>query len=650
MSKLQQKALDLERALAAHKQTERELVSFLENAKEGLHKISPDGKIIWANSAELELLGYDSQEYLGRNISEFHVDKSVSEDILRRLKNGHEIYNYPAGLRHKQGRIVQVLIHASGYYEDGQLACVHGFCREVIEGFAGDRERALLAALVDSSDDAIISKTLEGIITSWNHAAERLFGYSASEIIGSSIVQLIPADRVSEEQEIIGKIGRGEHIRHFQTLRRRKDGTLVDISLAISPIRDSRGQITGASKIARDITEQVEMQKALEQANQAAEKANKTKSTFLANISHELRTPMTAVLGFAEILRAESTAPGFIDKVDSISRNGKYLLALLDDMLDLSVIEADRLTVLKQDVDVPKIIDDVKSLMNVRAAEEGIPLNFVWNSAIPLTITADHVRLRQILVNLIGNAIKFTDQGEVRVAVGLDPQQALLLFEVSDTGIGMTPEQLERIFEPFTQATPETAQRFGGTGLGLTISKRLAVAMGGAIHVTSQAGLGSRFTLTLPVTEAQLKDLVQPSEARPARHLNQQPLPRIEAKILLADDRRDVWRVGKYFLESCGAKVTVVEDGRQAVDTALQAEADGQPFSLILMDMQMPVLNGRDAVKELRAKGFVQPIVALTANAMEGDRQACLKIGCTDYVTKPIDGKNLIAVVAALLV
>lgn len=647
---LQQKALALELEVAARQRTERELADFVENAMEGLHKIGPDGKITWANNAELKLLGYTREEYVGRHIAEFHVDPPVIEDILCKLNSGQEIYNYPARLRHKQGSVVHVLIHSNGYYEDGRLVYARGFSRDVTESLNAERERALLAALVGSSDDAIISKTLDGTITSWNRAAERLFGYTATEIIGSSILLLIPADRIDEEQEIIGKIARGEHIRHFQTLRRRKDGSLVDISLAISPIIDSQGKITGASKIARDITEQVKMVKDLEQANRAAEKANKTKSAFLANISHELRTPMTAVLGFAEMLRAEATAPGFVDKVDSIARNGKYLLALLDDMLDLSVIEADKLAISQQAVDVAKAIDDVRSLMNVRAADEGIPLIFEWKTAIPQIITADRVRLRQILVNLIGNAIKFTDDGEVRVSVSLDQERAQLLFEVSDTGIGMTPEQLERIFHPFTQASPETAQRFGGTGLGLTISKRLANVMGGAIHVTSQAGQGSCFTLSLPVTDAQCKRLIQPRANRPTRHpTGQEPRLRIVAKILLADDRRDVWRVGKYFLESCGAKVTVVEDGRQAVDTALQAEAAGEPFSLVLMDMQMPVMNGREAVQELRAKGFEQPIIALTANAMEGDRQACLDIGCTEYLTKPIDGKRLIALVAKLL-
>ena len=283
-------------------------------------------------------------------------------------------------------------------------------------------------------------------------------------------------------------------------MRRRKDGSLVDISLTISPITDSHGQIVGASKIARDITEQVQMLKELERANRAAEKANKTKSAFLANISHELRTPMTAVLGFAEILRAESTAAGFIDKVDSIARNGKYLLALLDDMLDLSVIEADKLAVSRQAVDVATTIDDVRTLMNVRAADEGIPLVFVWKTAVPQTITADRVRLRQILVNLIGNAIKFTDEGEVRVSVSLDQaqEQAQLRFEVSDTGIGMTPEQLDRIFHPFTQASPETAQRFGGTGLGLTISKRLADAMGGGDSCHQPSGARKLFRAFAP--------------------------------------------------------------------------------------------------------------------------------------------------------
>ncbi|MCA9134900.1 MAG: PAS domain S-box protein, partial [Planctomycetales bacterium] len=224
---LQQQALALESEIAARKQTESELAGFLENAMEGLHKIEPDGKIIWANDAELKLLGYASEEYLGRNIADFHVDPPVIEDILQKLNNGREVYNCPARLRHKSGTVVHVLIHANGYYTDGQLVVARGFSRDVTESVSAERERALLAALVGSSDDAIVSKTLEGVITSWNRAAERLFGYTAQEMIGASIVRLFPDDRVDEEQEIIAKIARGEHIRHFQTLRRRKDGSLV---------------------------------------------------------------------------------------------------------------------------------------------------------------------------------------------------------------------------------------------------------------------------------------------------------------------------------------------------------------------------------------------------------------------------------------
>lgn len=266
-------------------------------------------------------------------------------------------------------------------------------------------------------------------------------------------------------------------------------------------------------------------------------------------------------------------------------------------------------------------------------------------------VTDAHQRLIEAHLAVRGVDLRLaTNEGEVRVSLSLNVPQSQLHIEVSDTGIGMTPEQLKRIFRPFTQASPETAQRFGGTGLGLTISKRLSDAMRGKIQVSSQAGEGSCFTLSLPVTPEQLQQLIHPDAIRPApQPQDQQARPKIDARILLADDRRDVWRVGKYFLESCGATVTVAEDGRQAVDSALQADQEGHPFSLILMDMQMPVMNGRDAVLELRSRGFAQPIVALTANAMEGDREACLENGCTEYLTKPIDGRKLMNLVASLL-
>jgi nitrogen-specific signal transduction histidine kinase/CheY-like chemotaxis protein len=396
----------------------------------------------------------------------------------------------------------------------------------------------------------------------------------------------------------------------------------------------------------------MQAQQALEIAQQESQRASEAKSAFMANMSHELRTPMTAVLGFADMLGEELSDPSHIGKVETIKRNGEYLLALLNDILDLSKIEAGQLKIERHTLNVKNLIEEVHTLMDIRAVEEGIPLYVDWNPAIPLEITADETRVRQVLVNLISNALKFTDHGEVRIGVDVNQQegQPILEISVTDTGIGIYQQQLSELFKPFSQTGFSQRRRFGGTGLGLSISKRLAEGMGGAISVESEPGVGSRFTLSLPLSAKQLeKQYSSPALALAPTSspvVAQEALPTIESRILLADDRRDIWRIGKYFLEKAGATVTVVEDGLQAVEETERAARDGRPFDLIIMDMQMPVMTGPEAVAELRQAGFDRPIIALTADVMDGEREACIAMGCNDYFPKPINGSGLVKLVA----
>ena len=270
---------------------------------------------------------------------------------------------------------------------------------------------------------------------------------------------------------------------------------------------------------------------------------------------------------------------------------------------------------------------------------------------IPKYITADSRRFRQILVNLISNALKFTDHGRVTIETELvnDVDDPKLCIHVCDTGIGMSEEALNRIFNPFSQADPKTARKYGGTGLGLSISKRLAEGMQAELHVESKKGKGSRFTLCIPVTPQQVEETVDPRVNTAEIKQSDSKFPAINAPVLVVDDRRDVWRLSKYFLERCGATVSIAEDGRQALDCVEQAIADDQPFDLILMDMQMPVMNGQKAVEELRRRGVETPVIAMTADAMEGEKERCLKFGCNAYLSKPFDGLKLMNLCAELL-
>jgi len=403
-------------------------------------------------------------------------------------------------------------------------------------------------------------------------------------------------------------------------------------------------------------------QMAMETANEAAKIAHETKSAFLAMMSHELRTPLTAVLGFADMLKSESTDPEYLEKVDTIKRNGTYLLALLKDILELSEVEAGKLRFVREDIPIRTMMAEVESLMQIRAGELRVPLRFEFGGHLPENIQADATRVRQILVNLISNALKFGDSGEVVVSTftSVEEETQCLKISVRDFGIGISKNQLAELFTPFNQADPPTKVGCGGTGpggtgLGLSISKRFAEAIGGVIDVDSELGQGSCFTLSLPIepTGGKRLEIDTPPFSRTFQNNREEvsdlAFPSINGKILLADDRRDIWRVGKYFLEKCGAAVTVVENGKQAVEAVIEAASENAPFSLVLMDMQMPIMTGHEAVRELRRLGFELPIIALTADAMQGEREACIKMGCNGYFPKPIDGPRLMNSIASFI-
>jgi signal transduction histidine kinase/DNA-binding response OmpR family regulator len=385
-------------------------------------------------------------------------------------------------------------------------------------------------------------------------------------------------------------------------------------------------------------------------ARDRAEQANRAKSAFLANMSHEIRTPMTAIIGYADmLLEAEQTPEERQDGLQVIRRNAHHLLEIINDILDLSKIEAEKLTIEQIACDLPQIIADIVSLMRPRAVDKGLELRLAGAPDLPRHITCDPVRLKQILINLVGNAVKFTQQGSIELGVAChrSPQRNTLELRITDTGIGMADVQVGRLFQPFTQADESTTRRFGGTGLGLVITKRLAEAMGGGIAVESKPGVGSTFTVRI---DAGALDGVQTvkglgeSLAMPAHGPVRSEPVRLSGRILLAEDGIDNQRLLCAHLRKAGATVSVAANGRIAVEAAR-----AQEFDLILMDMQMPEMDGYTAARTLREAGMDLPIVALTAHAMSGDREKCLAAGCTDYLTKPVSRDRLLTCVAGHL-
>jgi len=390
-----------------------------------------------------------------------------------------------------------------------------------------------------------------------------------------------------------------------------------------------------------------------DEARRAAQEASRLKSEFLAHTSHEIRTPMTALVGYTELLGDPDLSPAErAEGLATVRRNGEHLMTIVNDILDLSKIESGRMTIERMACSPFALVAEVAAVLRPRAAHDGLDVEVGYRSPLPETIETDPTRLRQILLNLVGNAIKFTPRGSVRLEVG-PVEDTRLCFEVIDTGIGLDAEQQARLFTAFSQADASTTRRFGGTGLGLAISKRLAGMLGGDLRVRSVPGEGSTFTLTIDVGSlAGVRLLDRPPEVRAAA---ERPEPSaderqaLRGRILLAEDGLDARRLLARHLRAAGAEVETAENGLVACELALRAAEAGAPYDLILMDMQMPELDGYAAAARLRAAGYRGPIVALTAHAMEDERARCLGAGCDGFATKPILRRALIEVARAYL-
>jgi signal transduction histidine kinase len=422
-------------------------------------------------------------------------------------------------------------------------------------------------------------------------------------------------------------------------------------------VRQLASALTEKWNVVQREREQLE---ALRAANEKAHSASRAKSEFLANMSHEIRTPMNALLGYIELLcDPEATAEERAKYGDTIRKSSEHLLTILNDILDISRIEASRLVVNRADIDPFALAKEVLALMLTQASERDIELRLEVPRPIPEVIETDLVRARQILINLVGNAIKFTPSGSVRLVLRLDPYEEAdhryLCFDVIDTGIGIPREKQGQIFEPFSQGDSSPTRRYGGTGLGLTISKRLALLLGGDVEVQSEPGAGSTFTLRLYAGELR-RAALRPYSDEECRLGPQEPvpreqraLPRLPARMLVIEDVELNQRLIAALLRRAGATVELADNGRAGLELALAAERCGEPFDLVLMDMQMPVMDGYEATRRLRAAGFARPILALTAHAMTTDREKCLEAGCSDYETKPVQRERLLATCQRLL-
>jgi PAS domain S-box-containing protein len=532
--------------------------------------------------------------------------------------------------------------------------------RDVTGRYDAKIERALFASVASFVPDAVMSLSPQGIITSWNAGAERLFGYRSEEVIGRSVVLAVP---VGEPQKLGGFLRAGKPVENFETRVFRKDGTQVDIVISASAIRTFPDSIEGYAVTARDNTEHKRLHEELQRARDLAIEAAQTRATFLANMSHEIRTPLNAIVGMAELMQLTDLSPEQRERATIIESSCKLLMAIVNDILDFTKLSAGRVVLEKIVFDLNELARTTVAAFQEAAAQKGIALNLHLHKTLPQRLKGDPNRLRQILNNLISNAIKFTSQGAVTIDVLKDDsaQEQSIRFEVRDTGIGIAAEIQPRLFEPFVQAESSTARRYGGTGLGLVISAQLARQMGGDITLESEPGCGSTFSFTARFEKASDDDEVEfprvsadgesttEAEARASRAATLSngrggptPVPNLsnhKHRILVVEDNPVNRELAAEQLRVLGYRRDIVGDAQAALDALSR-----QNYDLVLMDCEMPVMDGYEATREIRRResgGNHVVIVAMTANATHEQRDRCLEAGMDDFLSKPVRLRTL---------
>jgi two-component system CheB/CheR fusion protein len=509
---------------------------------------------------------------------------------------------------------------------------------------ASRRHERQLQLITDSLPVLISYADTEHLYRFNSLAYERWFGVSRDSMRGRHVREILGEAAYQTALPSIERALAGEAAGYESELSFR-DGTQRTIRAEFIPDRSSRGHVRGYVSITYDITDERRIARSLSEAKRAAEEASLAKSDFLANMSHEIRTPLTAILGYGELLQAHTTDPDNLACIDAIRRNGKHLVEIINDILDLSKIEAGMLRVELVRVSPGGVLRDAVDSLRVRAAEKGLTFDLTYEGPLPETIESDPTRLRQVLLNLLSNAIKFTERGGVRIVARLLGPEHLLQVAVKDTGIGISELQKSGLFAPFTQADGSITRRYGGTGLGLAISKRLVELLGGSISVSSVEDQGSTFTFS--VATGSLDGVPLTHDAVVTSSAPLPPLSSLDGRlILVVDDRRDMRYLIQAYLEEAGATVASASDGSLAVKAAREALAQGRPFDAIVLDMQMPIMDGFQAAPLLREAGHKGRIIALTANAMKGDQERCLAAGCDDYMAKPVDRLRLLYVLA----
>jgi PAS domain S-box-containing protein len=664
-SQLTREIAQRQRIEQALQEVEREKAAILNGLQEvDVLLLDPEMRIIWTNAGAALPSNRRDEDFRGRYCYQALQGRDAPcpgctakaacgsgrfQEGEIALPDGRSMLTRSNPLKNEQGKIISV-IHVA----------VDITRRKMMERALIERE-ARLRNIVENALEIIYTLTPEGMISYASPRWTQLIGHESPDLVGRSFVSFLhPSDRtVFQSYFAAAAAGDGQNQR-IEFRMENRNGLWRWYGTTLSAVKDSQGRPKEFVGIAEDITDRKHSEEELRKAKEAAEAATLAKTEFLTNMSHEIRTPMTAILGFAEMLLESIERPQDVVAANTIKRNGEYLLRIINDILDLSTIETGRFVAEQAKCSPRELIDDVVSMMKVRADAKGLPLLVEFVGSIPQTIRTDPIRMRQILINLIGNAIKFTEEGHICIQVRLaenDRKEPLLECNIIDTGIGMSEEQINRLFEPFTQGDASTSRKYVGMGLGLALSKRLAGMLGGDITFSSVKGQGSTFVFTLgtgSLEDVRMLQIDNTLEDQPASLHGITPpvLQHLSGRILLVEDGLDNQRLLALILRKAGAEVTIVNNGKEALEKVIAEQkkslADGiqtPPFDVILMDMQMPEMDGYEATWRLREMGYTAPIIALTAHAMNHDREKCLDAGCDEYLTKPIDREILFSTI-----
>jgi PAS domain S-box-containing protein len=594
------------------------------------------GRTTFLNSVAETLTGWSMDVAKGRKLTEVfpivneRTRRAVEDPVAKVLETGRSVglANHTV-LIARDGREIPIDDSAAPIrLPDGELFGVVLIFRDITEQRRAEHARAWLAAIVASSDDAIVSKTLDGIVTSWNPGAVHLFGYTPEEIVGQPILTIVPPDLHYEEAEILARLRKGERIGHFETQRVAKNGRRIDISLTVSPVRDESGEIVGASKIARDITER-------KRAEQLLRDADRRKDEFLATLAHELRNPLAPMRNAAELLcYGKHDTPASKTACEIMDRQLRQMTRLVDDLLDVARVSAGRVELREELVDVGQLLASITGALRPAFDAARQPLD-VTIPPEPLYVYGDRIRLTQAFSNLLHNANKYTPRGG-RVAVEARQGQAAVEITIRDTGIGIPPSKLDEVFELFAQVGSGTDRAREGLGIGLTVTKRLVEIHGGRIEARSDGeGRGSEFIVRLPLREApEIAGAAMPPSAAAAQ---------LARRILIADDNKDAATSLSILLEGMGHQTRVVHDGLAALAAAEEMQPD-----VAILDIDMPKLDGYAVARGIAGQSWAAQIslIALTGLGRETDRRNAREAGFHHHLVKPVEPEVLREVLA----